>query len=117
MSKYVQAQKLNRRIQIQENFGTVDERGFQTEDWRTIFSLWSQIIVARGASTIGQEFVAGGEDISRISASFRIRRRDGITAGMRVLYGTEIYDIRAVLPDLQDNRYVDLGCAAGANRG
>ena len=117
MSKYVAAQKLNRRIQIQQNFGTVDGRWFQLEDWRTIATLWSQVIVARGASTIGQEFIAGGVDTSRIAASFRIRRRDGIDAGMRVVHDGKNYDIRAVLPDLQDNRYVDLGCAQGANRG
>jgi SPP1 family predicted phage head-tail adaptor len=43
-------------------------------------------------------------------------RRD-IDAGMRVVLGESIYDIRAVLPDEEGNEYLDLACALGASEG
>jgi hypothetical protein len=36
---------------------------------------------------------------------------------MRVLHQGQVYEIRVVLPDLQDNRYMDIGVAIGANQG
>jgi len=119
MSKYVKAQQLNRRIVVEQNtsLGTSTTKGFPVETWVTFKTLWAEVLTITGAGFLSQEFLAGGEEVSRITASFRIRRRTDITAGMRIRFSGEIYDIRAVLPDTRDNRFVFLGAATGANRG
>lgn len=115
---YLQAQKLNRRITIQRKVGGQDSLGQPIESWVNVCQLWAHIKTISGSGFINQEFHDGGREVSRTTASIRVRKRDGITADMRVLLsdGT-IYEIRVVLPDLQDNRYMDLGVAVGANRG
>ena len=45
-------------------------------------------------------------------ASIRIRRRDDITAAMRVVHGAKVYDIKAVLPDEHGRGFLDLVCEA-----
>jgi SPP1 family predicted phage head-tail adaptor len=119
MSKYVKAQQLNRRITVQRNtaLGTSDSRGFPVEQWVDFKRLWAEVVTVTGIGFLSEEFQAGGEEVSRTRASFRIRHRTDITAGMRILFAGQIYDIRAVLPDTRDNRFVFLGTATGANRG
>ena len=58
----------------------------------------------------GAQTIKGDADISIVQASIRIRRRTDITAGMRVLDGTAVYDIKAVLPDEESRDRVDLVC-------
>lgn len=114
---YTSAQKLNRRITIQRKVTTQDGLGQPIESWVDVCKLWAHIKTITGSGFMSQEFTAGGKEVSRPTASIRIRRREDITPDMRVLHQGVIYEIRVVLPDLQDNRFVDLGVAAGANRG
>lgn len=117
MSGYVQAQKLNRRITIERKSTVKDSFGQPVKQWFTVCKLWAHVKTITGSGFVNQEFATGGTEVSRATASIRIRKRDGITAGMRVVLGDAYYDIKAVLPDLQDNRYMDLGVATGANEG
>lgn len=117
MSNYVQAQKLNRRITIQRKTQCQDAAGQLLDIWVDVCKAWAHIKTITGSGFMNQEFIGGGIEVSRATASIRIRRRSGLDAGMRVLYGPYIYEIRVVLPDLQDNRFIDLGCATGANEG
>lgn len=128
MSSYVNAQKLNRRLLLQRRVSAVDAWGQPATgpaDWEDVFWFWGHVKTINGSSFVNQEFVAASHEVSRPTASIRARRR---TQGaqfeptMRVVHRVVgrpdvLYDIRVVLPDLQDNRYVDLGVAAGANRG
>lgn len=111
------AQEFNRRIRIQRMTGGLDSWGQPVETWETFATVWAAVRTQTGMGFINNEFQAGGGEVSRATVSFRIHKRDNVTAGMRVLYQGEPYDIRAVLPDLKDNRYLDLGCAKGANDG
>lgn len=114
---YTSAQKLNRRIRIERRSGAQDAAGQPLDEWVFVCRAWASILMQKGMGFVSQEAQAGGTEVSRTIGSFRIRRRDGIDAGMRVLHKGVPYDIRVVLPDLQDNRFVDLGVAAGANKG
>jgi SPP1 family predicted phage head-tail adaptor len=114
---YIQAQKLNRRITIQRKVGGQDMLGQPVDQWVDVCKLWAHVKTITGTGFINQEFVDGGKEISRTTASMRVRKRDGITADMRVLHQGQVYEIRVVLPDLQDNRYMDIGVAIGANQG
>ena len=77
----------------------------------------ANVRVQSGMGYVNNEMQAGGTEVSRTVVSYRIRKRTGVEAGMRVLDGSTVYDIRVVLPDLEDNNYIDLGCATGANDG
>jgi SPP1 family predicted phage head-tail adaptor len=118
VTAYLQAQRLNRRITIQKKVGGQDSLGQPIDAWVDVCKLWAQIKVISGSGFINQEFHDGGREVSRTTATIKVRKRPGIVADMRVVLadGT-IYEIRVVLPDLQDNRFMDLGVAVGANQG
>lgn len=114
---YLNAQKLNRRVTIQQKAGTQDTFGQLVDTWVDVCQLWANVKTITGTGFMTNEHNSGGTEVSRATASFRVRRRAGIVAGMRLVHQGVVYDIRAVLPDLQDNRYMDLGCATGENQG
>ncbi len=58
----------------------------------------------------GVEQLRGAAEVSLVQASIRVRRRDGIVAGMRAVHSGVVYDIRAVLPDEIDRAYMFLVC-------
>jgi len=99
----VSAGKLNRRIKIQAQVDTVDTIGQPLNDWVDVATVWAHI---RHLS--GVESIKAGADVSVSKASIRIRYRQDITPAMRVLYGTTVYQINAVLPDAAGREYVDL---------
>lgn len=122
MSTYVQAQKLNRRIAIERKTTAKDEFGQTVLAWVPVCKLWAHGKSITGSGFVNQEFATAGTEVSRATASFRVRRRSGIEAGMRIVerrsgWPTTYYDIKVVLPDLQDNRFMDIGVATGANEG
>lgn len=58
----------------------------------------------------GLEAVKAGAMTSVVKTSVRIRYREGITAGMRLVEGATTYNITAVLPDRARRQFVDLLC-------
>ena len=57
--------------------------------------------------TGGLEAIRAGAVTAKVNASIRMRYSADLNSGMRVLYGSTIYEIKAVLPDA--NRvYLDL---------
>ncbi len=72
------------------------------EAWADYASLWSNIRFLSGT-----ESIKAGADTSIVKASIRIRWRQDVTAGMRIVAGAAVYDIEAVLPG-QRREYVDL---------
>lgn len=116
-SRFLSAQSLNRRGSIQRRVIVQDSAGQPAEQWETMATVWMAIRFITGAAFVNREQVAGGSEVSRPSAMIKIRHRTDVDAGMRVLSGGVSYDIRAVLPDEQDRRYVDLGCVTGASSG
>ncbi len=117
MSKYIQAQKLNRRITIQRKTGERDTLGQPIDQWVTVCRLYADVKFQTGMGMVNQEFQTGGTEVSRAVGSIRVRRRPGITADMRVLLGGFVFDIKVVLADEQDHRSMYLAVATGANAG
>ncbi len=96
---------LNQRITLQQRSSGQDAIGQPVETWATVAELWADIKHPSGLQT-----VKGDAELSLVKASIRLRYRSGIDAGMRVLHGAVVYDIRAVLPDVAGRVYVDLVC-------
>ncbi|TEA79833.1 phage head closure protein [Allopusillimonas ginsengisoli] len=104
---------LNRRITIQRQDTAEDEYGEPIPGaWVDVAPVWANI-----AHKSGLETVKSGVDVSIVQASIRIRYREDITAGMRVVHKSTVYDIRGVLPDESGREFVDLVCQTGANQG
>lgn len=99
----MQAGSLDTRITIQRKTGGTDAWGAPLpEAWADYASVWSNIRFLSGT-----ESIKAGADVSVVSASIRIRWRQDVTAGMRVVAGAAVYDIEAVLPGAR-REYVDL---------
>ena len=94
---------LRHRVNIEQQTG-VDELGQPLDVWTLVAAVWADIKHLSGVSTI-----KAGADTSIVQASIRIRHREGLNAGMRVVHGSDIYDIRAPLPDGK-RQYLDLVC-------
>lgn len=103
---------LDRPIQLQRLVRTQDETGAENEAWATFVSTFANIKHLSGLETVRSEV-----PISVVKASIRIRLRDDVDATCRVLYRGTIYDIKAVMPDLESREYLDLACEAGQNNG
>lgn len=99
----MQAGQLRDRVVIQQKTSGTDAWGAPLpEAWADYASLWANV---RHLS--GTESIKAGADVSVVQASIRIRWRQDITAGMRVLHGAAVYDVEAVLPGAR-REYVDL---------
>ena len=97
--------KLNKRIVIQIQSATYDAAGQQVESWSTFATVWANIKHNSGLETIKSDALA-----SSVKSSMRIRYLAGVNAGMRVVYSGIQYEITAVLPHVNEKRYIDLIC-------
>ncbi|CAA2106017.1 phage head closure protein [Variovorax paradoxus] len=118
------AGRLNQRITIQKKTVGRDSWGQPTETWVDVHSrLPASLKTINGSGFVNQEFVAGGAEVSRATASWRIRYVEPVDASMRIVhhrmprYPDLIYEIKVVLPDGVAQEFIDLGAAIGANKG
>lgn len=100
------AGSLNRRITVQKKGAGEDEWGTPLPNvWIDVCRPWASIKNLSGLGAIKADAEA-----SVVKTSIRIRYRTDITAGMRVLHGSTVYDIKAVLPDAAGREFIDLVC-------
>ena len=107
----MKAGQLGHKVKLQSLVPGQDEIGQPTMVWGDVATLWADIRFVRG-----HELIRSDSPISIAKCSIRIRFRS-ITAGQRIIEGTTVYDIKAVLPDPNGTRFVDLACEVGANNG
>jgi len=100
-----QAGKLNQRVTVQRPAAGEDARGQPLTGWQDVVSLWASVLHKKGL-----EEVKSDAPTSLVRASIRIRWRTDIDATMRVLVGSAVYQVKAVLPDLVQREHVDLVC-------
>ena len=100
---------LNSAITIQQRASAEDSLGQPVETWAPLAWLWGEIRHPSGA----QQIKAGAE-VSTVRASVKVHKRDDITAAMRVVHGSTVYDIKAVLPDERGRVFMFLVCEVAA---
>lgn len=101
------AGSLKDRITIQRHTQDKDEWNTPVPDseaWVEFAKVWADVKHPSGLGAIKAD-----AEVSIARASMRIRRRTDVDAGMRVLFGAAVYDIKAVLPG-STREYVDLVC-------
>lgn len=101
----MRAGQLNSRATIQRLTSGQDSIGQPATTWTDVATVWANI---RHKS--GSEAIKADKDVSIVQASIRIRRRTDVTAAMRVLYGSTVYEIKVVLPDERHKDRLDLVC-------
>ena len=103
----MRAGQLRNQIQIQRKVTAGGSLGHSSTTWENVFAnkLWANIRYGSGS-----EAIRSGQEASLASVSIRIRWREGITAGMRVVHNGANFDIQAVMPDAVGRKHVDLVC-------
>lgn len=79
---------LNRQVTLQRAVPAGDGQGGTTRTWTDVAATWAAIS-ARG----GKEFQTAKQTRATLTDEVRIRYRTGITADMRVVYGTRVLSI------------------------
>lgn len=108
----MRAGQLNRRVTLQRRVETPSGTGGSTVSWQEIGGAWANIKHQSGA-----EVNRSDVPVSGVKASIRVRWRTDLDATCRVVYGSDLYDIKAVIEDLAGREFVDLVCEKGVNRG
>ena len=111
----LEAGKLRQRITIQQQAISQDS---QTGEQVTTWVDFRTSIPASIEPLSAREFIQASAVQSRITARIVIRYLSGITASMRILHGSDVYNIEGVLTDKVSGReYLTLPVSAGVNEG
>ena len=115
----LQAGRLNKRVTLQRRASAPgrDAWGQPSAPWEKVATVWANVQTVNGRTFVNQESTAAGGEIARATTSIRIRKRRGIDPTMRVIYGGQVYEIKAVLPDEEGDEFVDLAVSAIVNEG
>jgi len=111
----LEAGKLRHRVTIESRTDQQDpDYGGITPKWTAVHeNVWAAI-----EPISGREFIAGDAKQSQIIARITIRYKADITASHRIVHGTKIYNIEAVLPDKDSGiEFLTLPCSEGVNEG
>ena len=111
IGKRLHAGALRHPIKIQRNIQTQDQTdGSILSNWVDVYPL----IYASIDPLSGREFLVSSTTESAISVRITIRYKKDIEAKMRIVKGETIYNIEAVLPDIESGReYLTLPCSTG----
>lgn len=90
------AGELCHRVTIQHKTTVYDEYNYETEDWTEYKKLWSKLELLSVKDSLNAK-AAGSE----ITARLKLRKRDDIDSGMRVLFDGQTFQI--VSPPKPDN--------------
>ena len=101
----MQAGRLSTRCVIQRRTGGTNDWGEPVNDWQDVCSPWADIRQPSGLSAIKAD-----AQVSIVRTSVRIRFRDNVTAGMRVVHGAKSYGVKAVLGVGGKREFIDLVC-------
>lgn len=104
---------LNRRVTIQRRADGYDEAGQPVTTWEDVATVWANIAGQTGMGAITRAQDGVGASIERYS--IRIRYREGLDAGMRVVHGSQVFDVRQVRMDFDRREFTDLVCELGGN--
>lgn len=106
--------KLRQRIDIEQYTAVIDSNyGEEIKTWVA----FAEDVAAEIMPMSGKEFVSAQENQNAVNTRITIRYIDGVTPTMRIVHGSDIYNIKAVLPDPTLKRHLTLMCEKGVNNG
>jgi len=96
--------EFNRRITIQHQNGhTRDAEGNTLPNWEDFLTLWAG---RAPLTTRWREFFGSSAENAEMVVVYKIRYRKGIQPNMRVIDDDQVYDIVAVLDDIDGRRRI-----------
>lgn len=98
------AQSLRHKVSIQQPSMSRDAAGQRVDGWAELRKAWADI-----RHTGGLEAIRASAVVGKVSASIRVRYCDDIDGSMRIVHGSKVYKVTAVLPD-GARAHVDLVC-------
>lgn len=102
----MEAGSLRRRVTIQQRVAAVqDSYGAEAVCWADVATVWAAV-----EPILGREFVEARQLTAELTTRIRIRYRAGITPAMRVLHGSEVYEVVSVQHVRSENREIVLMC-------
>ena len=113
-STMFEAGTLSRVITIQQRIDGTDAAGQPLLTWVDVATVHANIAGQSGLGTIKH---SGDVTASIKSYSFRIRYRKGLNEGMRVVYDSQNFDVKAVRMDFDSHQFTDLVADLGGNDG
>jgi SPP1 family predicted phage head-tail adaptor len=81
--------KMDRLVTIQWPSPTRSATGQETITWVDLDPVWAELV----PQTTGKEYFAAAQIVAELYAIFRIRYRADVSQKMRLLFGTQPYDI------------------------
>lgn len=104
--------KLRRLVTIQRRNATQDTFGQSIPDWTDVLVCWASI-----EALSGRELVTAQAINAATTHEVVLRYAQGISAAMRILYGTRAFEILSVLNIDERNRQLTLAVSEGLTRG
>jgi SPP1 family predicted phage head-tail adaptor len=101
---------LDRRVTLQQHATGQDAYGEIATGWVDVATVWAAIW-----DMSGREYIAAAATQAAVQTKITIRYRPGVVAAMRAVYGTDVYNIDAVL--VQGKVSMTLMCTRGVNNG
>jgi SPP1 family predicted phage head-tail adaptor len=112
------APRLRQRVDIEEfDISQDDDTGAITEAWVSIRASDEDLMAAEVWPMSGREFIAAASIQAGVNTKITIRYRSDVRPKMRVVHGTDYYNIKAVLPDPKFRSHLTLMCETGVNEG
>lgn len=109
MSKLPLTYRLKHRVTIQEAVQTTDGAGGFSTSWSDADTVWAEIMPFASRSTTQERLVA-----EQLEAQQRyritIRYLSGVDAGMRIQYGSRLFDILSVVNVQERGEVLELFC-------
>lgn len=92
---------LNRRVALQMSLDIPDRGGSVSLTWQTFATVWASMEPAAGDRPIGPDKVD-----AKLRWIMRVRFRDDVSTGCRVLWGSRVFDVKRVANEDQRGRFL-----------
>lgn len=111
--------RLRHRLTLQQEVQTPDGGGGYSRTWTNVVDLWAEIISVSGSAAAsagrgGKEILFAGQLQSQITHRILLRYRDGVTAGMRLVFENRAFNIMYIADNAEDRDTLELLVIEGA---
>lgn len=107
------APRLRHRIDIQEHTQTQDSDGAIDYVWATVHDNLPAEIVPVSGIGYTRALVSADQTQEPVTVRITVRYNANITGLMRIVHGSDTFNIKAVLPDPSLRRWLTLMCSKG----
>lgn len=88
----MRAGELRFRVTLEQEGGPGDGRGGKARSWTTLGTVWANIVPLTGS-----EQLKAGQVTGNVSHRIEIRYLADVTSKLRVVFGTRVFTVRAVI--------------------